>query len=104
MHPIPSYALLKGAVGQPFHVWLSPEQVLPIELLGVEEGIAMTPRHQCYHAHFALPPQFSLPQDVYRLAREGETGWELLLTPSMPIPDGRHVVQAVFHTDQPVYP
>lgn len=42
MYPMPSYALLSEAVGQPFHLWLSPEQVLPVELLGVEEGIAMT--------------------------------------------------------------
>ncbi|MDW3710571.1 hypothetical protein PSGK_14655 [Pseudomonas solani] len=101
MHPMPSFALLTEIVGQPFHLWLSPEQVLPIELLAVEEGTAMTPRHQCYLAHFALPSQCSLPQDVYRLGLPGEPGWELLLTPAMPAPDGRPVLQAVFHTDRP---
>lgn len=101
MYPMPSHALLAEAVGQSFHLWLSPDRVLPIELLGVEEGIAMTPRHHCFHAHFALPAPCSLPQDVYRLGRPGEEGWALLLTPGMPAEDGRHVVQAVFHTDRP---
>lgn len=101
MYSMPSYALLSEAVGQSFHLWLSPEQVLPVELLSVEEGIAMTSRHHCYHAHFLLPPQCSLHQDVYRLGRPGEEGWALLLTPGQPVEDGRHVLQAVFHTDRP---
>nr|WP_165670124.1 hypothetical protein [Pseudomonas otitidis] len=101
MDSMPSFALLSAAVGQLFHLWLSPEQVLAIELIGVEEGIAMTPRHCCYHAHFALPSPYSLPQEVYRVGRPGEDGWALLLTPGMPTSDGRHVLQAVFHTDRP---
>lgn len=101
MPSMPSYSLLLETVGQPFNLWLSSDQVLPIELLGVEEGIAMTPRHRCCHAHFALPAPCSLPQAVYRLSRTQGECWELQLTPGIPCSDGRHVLQAVFHIDRP---
>lgn len=101
MHAMPSQERLTKALGEHFLLRTSSEQMVTVEVLSVVEGIAMTPLHTCYHAYFALPTGCWLPQDIYRLFPPGEEGWELLLTPSLPSPDGRHVLQAVFHMEQP---
>lgn len=97
---MPTQAMLQQNAGQTFQLWIAPDQALDVELLEVIEGIPMTPRHQCFSAHFALPIGHALPQAVFRVSHQDEDGWLLLLTPGLPCRDGRQVLQASFHTDK----
>lgn len=100
MYPMPTQEALQRATGTTFQLWIAPDQALDVELLEVLDGIAMTPRHQCFSAHFALPAGCTLPQALFRLAPPGEEGWLLLMTPGLPCSDGRWVLQASFHMDK----
>lgn len=103
MTAMPSQDQLIQAQGAHFTLWVDAEHVLDVELLEVLPGAPMSSRHECFSAFFGLPPGIALPQNSYRLAPSGEEeGWLLLLTPSPPEADGRHVLQAVFHMEKPV--
>ncbi|MFV3307727.1 DUF6916 family protein [Pseudomonas sp. NY15181] len=101
MLPMPTQQALEQAKGMTFDLWVTPEQRFDVELLTVTEGIAMTPRHQCFCADFALPEGTWLPQALFRLALPGEDGWLVLMAPGLPDEQGRNVLQAVFHMDKP---
>lgn len=45
----------------------------------------------------ALPKGVELPSNVYRLFGPDGQHWVLLMTPVLPEPDGRHVLEAVIH-------
>ncbi|ANY86632.1 MULTISPECIES: DUF6916 family protein [Pseudomonas] len=75
------------------------EGSLAVELVDVNEGIAMNARHECFDLVFALPSGCQLPQHTYDL--HAPDGWHLpglLMTPIGPAEDGeRQLLQAVFH-------
>ncbi|MFB4391373.1 DUF6916 family protein [Pseudomonas sp. LS_1] len=101
MYVMPTQQALQDAMGSLFQLWIGEDQALDAQLLAVTDGVAMSPRYQCFSADFALPHGVVLPQAVFRLSPPGEEGWLLLMTPTLPDTDGRPVLQAVFHMDRP---
>ncbi|MCE3025389.1 hypothetical protein [Salinicola sp. DM10] len=101
MYSMPTQEMLMQNAGQHFQLWISPDRALDVELIEVSEGIPMTPRHQCFSAHFALPVGHELPQAVFRVSHQNEEGWLLLMTPGLPCRDGRKVLHASFHSEKP---
>ncbi|WP_159970179.1 hypothetical protein [Pseudomonas sp. 8Z] len=97
---MPTQEMLTQHAGQTFQLWITPEQALDIELIDVVAGVPMTPQFQCFSAVFALPSGYDLPQAVFRVSRQDEEGWLLLMTPGLPCRDGRKVLHTSLHTDK----
>lgn len=98
MYAMPTQQGLQQARGSHFQLWIAQDQALDVELIDVLIGRPMSPEHENFSASFALPAQWDLPQELYRLSAPGEEGWLLLMTPVQPAPDGRAVLQAVVHS------
>jgi hypothetical protein len=95
---IPSLARLRADIGQTYQLRGPWHGELPVELVAADEGVAMSRRHACYHAEFALPQGVQLPQ-VSCDVRAGDDLWPmLLLTPAAPHPDDtRQRMHTVIH-------
>jgi hypothetical protein len=96
---IPSRAELAKADPQGFILQIAPEQGIRVSLVGVREGVAMNERYDCYALMIALPIGAALPQAVYRLHGPDGQHWDLLMTPLLPDPDGRHILEALIHRE-----
>lgn len=96
---IPSRADLADADPAGFVLQIAPEQGIRVTLVDVLEGVAMNDRFECYSLMIALPAGVALGQEVYRLFGPDGRHWELLMTPLLPDPDGRHILEAVIHRE-----
>lgn len=97
MYAMPNRAQLAGADPEGFVLQIAPEQGIRVSLIDVVDGVAMDRRHDCFSLLIALPQGVQLASDVYRLFSPSGEQWVLLMTPVMPEPDGRHVLEAVIH-------
>jgi len=99
---IPSLQELRDADPDGFVLQVGADQGLKVSLLDVREGVAMNRRYECYSLALALPLGVQLPQAVFNLYGPGrEQPWALMMSPVLPEPDGRHVLEAVIHRDRP---
>lgn len=95
---IPSLQELRDADTEGFVLQVGPDQGIKVSLIAVSEGVAMNQDYECYSLAVALPLGVNLPQAVFNLFGPGrEQPWSLLMTPVIPEPDGRHVLEAVIH-------
>lgn len=97
LHAMPRRVELAEADPEDFVLQIAPEQGIRVSLLEVRDGVPMDGRYECYSLMVALPKGVQLPSNVYRLFGPSGEHWELLMTPVMPEPDGRHVLEAVIH-------
>lgn len=103
LYPVPSLAELKAAGTQGFVLQVSPDQGLTVDVLGLSERVAMSRDYECYSLLLVLPLGVSLPQAVFNLFGPGrDQPWQLMMTPLLPEPDGRHVLEAVVHNKRAV--
>jgi hypothetical protein len=99
---IPTLQELRDADPEGFVLQIAADQGLKVSLLEVREGVAMNRNYQCYSLVLALPLGVKLPQAVFNLYGPGrEQPWMLMMSPVMPEPDGRHVLEAIIHCDRP---
>ncbi|WP_336331678.1 DUF6916 family protein [Pseudomonas putida] len=96
---IPSRADLADADPAGFVLQVAPEQGIRVTLVDVREGVAMNDRFECYSLMIALPRGVAMVQEVYRLFGPDGRHWDLLMTPLLPDPDGRHILEAVVHRE-----
>ena len=100
---LPTLQELREADPEGFVLQVTPDQGLSVSLLSAREGVAMNARYECYSLALALPLGVQLPQAVLNLYGPGRTQpWVLMLSPVMPEPDGRHVLEAVIHRSRAV--
>lgn len=98
---IPSRQELLDADPEGFVLQIAHDHGLQVSLLGVTDGIAMNQNYECYSLALALPHGVVLPQATFNLYGPGRAQpWSLLMSPVMPEPDGRHVLEAVIHRDR----
>lgn len=96
---MPTFAELQDADAGAFALSLDPQTRVPIERVRLDQGVAMSARHECFSVCFALPAGLSLDQAVYRVFGPAQQEWVMMMTPVMPEPDGRYVLQAVVHRE-----
>lgn len=98
IYPIPSLKEIQEAGTQGFVLQVGPDQGLKVDVLAVIESVAMSRDYECYRLRLVLPQGVALPQAVFNLFGPGrDQPWQLLMTPLLPEPDGRHVLEAVVH-------
>lgn len=98
VYTVPSLAEIKAAGTQGFVLQINPDHGLPVEVLELSERVAMSRDYECYSLLLVLPLGAVLPQAVFNLFGPGrDQPWQLMMTPLLPEPDGRHVLEAVVH-------
>lgn len=103
IYAVPRLDELREAGTQGFVLQVSPDQGLTVEVLELSERIAMSPDYECYSLLLVLPLGVTLPQALFNLFGPGRNQpWQLMMTPLLPEPDGRHVLEAVVHYKRPI--
>ncbi len=98
IYAVPSLAEMEGAGTHGFVLQISPDHGLPVDVLELSERVAMSRDYECYSLLLVLPLGAILPQAVFNLFGPGrDRPWQLMMTPLLPEPDGRHVLEAVVH-------
>lgn len=97
---VPSLACLREALGQTFRLEDANGNSAAVELRTVHEGVAMSPRYECYSAVFVLPDAMQAAQACYRLHHPRDANWTLMLTPIVP-EAGRARLELVIHRERP---
>jgi hypothetical protein len=94
---IPTHAELIAAIGRPFSFGTADGHAVDAVLTAAPAGIPMDDSYTCFSASFALPAGVYLPQDNYRITSPDGPSWNLLATPTRPLPDGRATLTFVVH-------
>ncbi|KAF0812131.1 hypothetical protein IGB42_03408 [Andreprevotia sp. IGB-42] len=103
MTAIPSFTDLQQSLEQNWHLSWEGHGGVDVQLVEVNEGVAMNRRFECYSAVFRQPAGLQLPQYTYLLHSPAKMQWPVMLTPIGPDEDGEHhLLQAVFHCRRPV--
>ncbi|WP_236185803.1 DUF6916 family protein [Pseudomonas juntendi] len=102
--PMPRRAQLMAADPAGFKLQVGPGEHIAVELVDLRDGLGMSDEYECFAAIFALPQGVRLPQAVFRLTASDACQWLVLMTPMMPLRDGRHALQMVIHALRTAHP
>ncbi|WP_156684165.1 hypothetical protein [Pseudomonas sp. Leaf127] len=96
VYSVPRFAELKEAGTQGFVLQVAPGQGVRVGVLELREGVPMSRDYECYSLLLVLPLGVIPVQGVFNLFGPGrDQPWQLMMTPLMPEPDGRQVLEAV---------
>jgi hypothetical protein len=86
-------------VGQPFQVYLQPEQAVQLELVEaspLSEANSPRPRPP-FMLTFKGPAQFVLPQRIYRVEHQAIGAHDIFIVPLGPGPGGGMLYEVIFN-------
>jgi hypothetical protein len=97
MSCMPTYDQLHSALGQDWHVHDQALNVVPVKIVSVQAGQAMSAQHAAYHLVLELPTGMYGGQGTYSLVAPDGQVWPILFSPAAPSANGQARLQASFH-------
>lgn len=97
MSTMPTYDQLHRALGQDWHIHDGGGQTVPVHILHVQAGHALSAQHSAFHLTLQLPMGAHAGQGTYKLVAPEGNAWPILMSPAAPSATGQACLQAAFH-------